>query len=390
MTGLLIKLFVKDSENTKSPLVRKAYGALAGAVGICANFMLAALKLLAGILTGSVAVIADAFNNFSDAGSSVISLISFKLSAKPADKDHPFGHARMEYIASLIVSLMIVLVGFELLSSSGRILLGMDPVSELQLSPLPIIILSVSVLAKLWLGMFYRRVAKTIDSDVVKASATDSLSDMASTGAVLLSSVIIKLTGFAQLDAIVGIAVSAMIIVAGIKIMMETKDRLLGEAPVEDTIKEIKAVIAEYPDVIGTHDLLVHNYGPCNAIASFHAEVDGAKDIYYLHDMIDNLERRIKNELGISCTIHMDPIMTDDECTGALKAFVMDVMKAEELYLPIHDFRVVNGATHTNLIFDVVLPFDSKLSPNQVSEMISTAVSARRADHYCVITVDRG
>ena len=390
MTELLSKIFIKNHKNTSDAKVRESYGKLASIVGVAVNFLLAGFKLFCGIISSSVAITADALNNLSDAGGSVITFISFKISSKPADKDHPFGHARMEYISSMIVSFLILLVGFELLLDSGKILLGLKGAEKTEVTLITIIILASSVLLKLWLGLFYNKIGKKIDSGVVKANAMDSLTDSVSTVAVLISSIVIKFTDFQLLDAILGIAVSVLIIVAGAKILIETKNAILGEAPVEEMVENIKSVIAEYPDLIGIHDLMVHNYGPHNFIASFHAEVDGESDIYYLHDMIDNVERRIKNDFGISCTIHMDPIVTSDEEVNALKRFLENVLHEIGYDFSIHDFRVVIGATHTNLIFDIVVPFEFPISNTAIEEIISNAVKHKNENYYCVITIDRG
>ena len=390
MTNLLAKIFIKNSKNTTDPVVRQNYGTLSSIVGIAVNFILAAFKMLAGILSGSVAIIADAFNNLCDSGTSVITLISFKLSSKPADKEHPFGHARIEYIASMVVSFIILLVGAELLIDSGKTLLGIGEAKSTEITSVTIIILLVSILLKLWLGLFYRKIAKTIDSTVIAAASADSFSDSFATAAVLASSIVIKITNWVIIDAIVGVAVSIPIIVAGLKILNETKDILLGEGPVDETVKDIERIVAEFPDIIGIHDLMVHNYGPNRFVASLHAEVDGKKDIYYLHDMIDNAERRINEKLKITCTIHMDPIVTDDENVNELKSFLIETMKESGLDLPIHDFRTVIGQTHTNMIFDVVLPFDHPMSVDEVKDKISSAVRAKRENCYCVIVVDRG
>ena len=390
MTNLLAKIFIKNSSNTTDPVVRKNYGTLSSVVGITVNFILAAFKMLAGLLSGSVAIIADAFNNLCDSGTSVITLISFKISSKPADKEHPFGHARIEYIASMIVSFIILLVGAELLMDSGKTLLGIGEAKSTDITNVTIIILAVSILLKLWLGLFYRKIAKIIDSTVIAAASADSFSDSFATAAVLATSIVIKLTNWVILDAIVGVAVSIPIIIAGLKILNETKDILLGEGPVDETVKDIERIVAEFPDIIGIHDLMVHNYGPNRFVASLHAEVDGKKDIYYLHDMIDNAERKINEELKITCTIHMDPIVTDDENVNELKSFLIETMKENGLDLPIHDFRTVIGQTHTNMIFDVVLPFDHPMSVEEVKDKISAVVRAKRENCYCVIVVDRG
>ena len=390
MTEKILNLFISKKNRENEADKRKAYGSVTSAIGIGANILLATIKLIAGLLSSSVAIMADAFNNLSDAGSSLITLISFKLSSKPADKDHPFGHARMEYIASMVVSFIILLVGFELFSSSGKLLLGITESEAKTLTLVPIIILSVSIALKLLLGIFYLRAAKIIDSSVIKAAAMDSFSDTLSTTAVLVSTIVIKLTDWYMIDAIVGIAVSVLIIVAGLKILNETKNALLGEAPVEETVDAIKKVVARYPAVIGIHDLMVHNYGPKNFIASLHAEVDGKDDIYELHDMIDNVERQIKNELGILCTIHMDPIVTDDETCNELRSFLIETMSELGYNYDVHDFRVVVGNTHTNLIFDIVVPFDVKISEGEIVETVSRAVNKKRNECFCVITVDRG
>jgi cation diffusion facilitator family transporter len=389
MIKLFVKLFIKDYKKTSDPDVRHNYGTLASIVGIIVNFILAGIKILAGALAGSVSIIADAFNNLSDSGTSVITLLSFKLSSKPADKEHPYGHARIEYIASMVVSFIIMLVGAELLLDSIKTIFNPGDNST-EISYFTIIILSISIILKLWLAFFYRFVAKSIDSTVISAASADSFSDSISTFAVLASSIIIHFTGWDIIDAIVGIGVSVPIIIAGLKILNETKDVLLGEGPVDETVKAIESIVAEFPDVIGIHDLMVHNYGPNRYIASLHAEVDGKKDIYYLHDMIDNLERKINEDLVITCTIHMDPIVTDDENVNELKGFLLETMKESGLDFPIHDFRTVIGNTHTNMIFDVVIPFDHPLDENQVKEKISNAVRKKRSNCYCVITVDRG
>ena len=390
MSNFLAKLFIKDYKNTSDPKVRKAYGTLSSVVGVIINFILAGIKILAGVLSGSVAIIADAFNNLCDSGTAIITYFTFKASSKPADKEHPFGHARFEYISSMIVSFIILFVGAELLIDSGKTLLGISEAAKTDITTVTIIILASSIILKLLLGVFYRGIAKKIDSTVVKAAAADSFSDTISTLAVLISSIAIKLTDIYIIDAVVGIAVSVPIIISGAKILIETKDILLGEGPIDETVKSIEGVIAQFPDIIGIHDLIVHNYGPQNFFASFHAEVDGKKDIYYLHDMIDNAERQINQELMISCTIHMDPIVTDDENVNELKKFLKETLKKHNLDLSVHDFRTVIGNTHTNLIFDVVLPFESPMSESEVKEKISQAVKQERENCYCVITVDRG
>ena len=390
MIDLLSKVFIKNHTDYSNPIVRKSYGTLSSIVGIVTNFLLATMKMIIGILSSSIAIIADSANNFSDAGSSVVTLVSFKLSAKPADKDHPFGHARIEYVASMIVSFIIFLVGAELMIDSIKTITGISPFEPTDVSPITIIILSVSILLKLWLGLFQRSIGKKINSSVIKATSTDSLSDSIATSAVLISSIIIKFTSWYMLDAIMGIIVSVLVIIAGVNILNETKNAILGEAPIEETVNDIKNIVAKYPEVLGMHDLLVHNYGPHHFIASFHAEVDGKADIYYLHDVIDNIENEVNRELNIFCTIHMDPVVTDDEEVNNLKQFLIDTLNEKNLNFSVHDFRVVIGDTHTNLIFDVVIPFEYPRKESEVKAQIASAVLEKRENCYCVITVDRG
>ena len=372
---------------------RQKYGALSGIIGIGANLVLSVFKLVIGLITSSVAIMADAMNNLSDAGSSIVSLVSFKLSAKPADRDHPFGHARIEYVASMVVSFLILLVGFEMLTDSISVIFGFSESKVPNFSIISLVILGVSVIVKLVLSIFYRKVGKKINSSVILASATDSFFDSISTFTVLVSSIIIKYTDMVIIDAIVGLLVSGLILMAGIRTLNETKNSILGEAPVKETVEAIMKIVTEYPEIIGTHDLLVHNYGPGHYIASFHAEVDGKADIYLLHDVIDNVEKRIGQELGIICTIHLDPITTDDESTNELKRIVNEAVKGigKEIGkdIGVHDFRAVMGATHTNLIFDLEVPFETKISNGILIKEIETEIQKTRPDCFCVITIDR-
>lgn len=379
----------KSEENLTEAKKRERYGSFASIVGIVTNFILSGIKFLAGILSGSLAIMADAVNNISDAGSSAVTLVSFKLSAKPADRDHPFGHARIEYIASMIVSFIILKVGIDFLFDSVKKIF-VPSADELKIEILTIIILSSSILMKLGLAAFYRIAANKIDSSSLRAASADSLFDVISTTAVLVSSVVVKLTGITLIDAIVGVGVSVLILVAGINILNEMKNSLLGEAPVEGMVSEIEGLISEYTDIIGIHDMMIHNYGPKHYIASFHAEVDGSRDVFEMHDVIDNVEKDIHQRLGILCTIHMDPLVTNDEKLNELKKLVNDVIAKIDTTITVHDFRAVVGNTHTNLIFDVVLPFESKYTENDIKALISAEVSNVRHDCFCVITVDRG
>ncbi|MBO5415477.1 MAG: cation transporter [Clostridia bacterium] len=385
MTSLLCKLFIKESENTKKSTVRRAYGTLASVVGIILNILLAAVKMLVGVLTSSISVTADAVNNLSDAGSQVVSLISFKISAKPADRDHPFGHARIEYVASMIVSFIILTIGFELFRSSLEKVFDPEPT---KLGILPALILVLSVAVKLWIAIFNRKIGKRINSSVIKATAVDSLSDALATTAVLVSMIISHLTGFVT-DGYMGMIVSVFIFVAGIKILAETKNSILGSAPDDETVSEISRVTLEYPEILGIHDMIVHNYGAGNTIASLHAEVDGTENVFVTHDVIDNIEKRLYTELGVRATIHMDPIVVDDERVNALRGTVSELVKQIDERLTIHDFRFVEGNTHSNLIFDVSAPFELKMSDDEIKRRISDALSKINPCFFAVITVDR-
>lgn len=386
MTDLLPRWFIRDHDNLKSPKVRASYGTLSGIVGIVVNLLLFAGKFIAGTVSGSIAISADAFNNLSDAGSSIVSLVSFRIAAKPADRDHPFGHARIEYIASMIVSFLILLVGFEIVSDSVKKIISRE--STLVFSVLSVTILSVSILAKLWLALFNYRLGKKIGSDVMRATAVDSLSDTVSTTAVLVATLIFRFTGL-DIDAWVGLAVALFIFWAGIRILRETQNSLLGEGPVKEVTDAIDAIVSGYPAILGIHDLMIHSYGPGHSFASFHAEVDGADDVYESHDVIDEVERRIREELSIVCTIHMDPINTDDSLTASLREETAELVREIDPRITVHDFRVVPGVTHTNLIFDVAVPYELKMTVSEIRDAVSRKVRERHENYYAVVTVDR-
>ncbi len=388
MTGLLIRLFVRDHQNTADPAVRLRYGTMVSVVSIICNLFLSAGKFVFGLLLGSIALTADGVNNLSDAGSAIVSLVSFRIAAKPADRDHPFGHARIEYVASMIVSFLVLLVGVELLTSSvDKIFHPAAPDDRYLLAS--IILLSASILVKLWMGLLNRKVGKKIDSAVMRAAATDSLTDCISTLAVLISTVLYATLGWDFLDGWFGLFVAILILVAGCRILNETKNSILGERPVEETVNAIRHVVGEYPEALGVHDLIVHDYGPGHVIASLHVEVDSKCDALETHDSIDNIERRICAELGIQCTIHTDPIVVGDPEVDRLHLAVAKIAGEIDERLRVHDFRFVRGTTHSNLIFDIAAPFECPLT----DEEIKTAVTARvRAidPHYCtVITLDR-
>ena len=386
MTSLLIKLFVENASDTKNPKVRRAYGTLSGMVGIALNLLLSVLKLLAGVLSGSIAITADALNNLSDAGSQVVTLISFKIAAKPADRDHPFGHARMEYIASMIVSFLILMVGVELFRESVNGIL--HPAADAVFSDLTLVILGISIVAKIWLFFFNRTVGKRIDSSVMIATAIDSISDAGATAAVLVSALISRFFGI-RTDAYMGLLVSLLIFVAGIRILSDTKNSLLGSAPDPEVVESIERIAKEYPEVLGIHDMVVHNYGPNNTVASFHAEVDGSENVFATHDVIDTVERRLWDELKVRATVHMDPIVTDDERVNALRAKTAEVVRGIDMRLTIHDFRFVEGPTHTNLIFDVCAPFELEMREEELRDRVADEISAIDPTYFVVITIDR-
>ena len=388
MTSLLVKLFIRDSENIKSPSVRRAYGTLASVVGIILNLLIAGAKVIVGTLFGAISIQADGINNFSDAGSQIISLISFKMASKPADKEHPFGHARIEYVASMIVSFLILVISFNLLSESVTKLLSGE--SGVEFSWIMIIVLGISIIVKLWLCLFNSRLARKINSSVMKATSADSFSDAIATFAVLVSMIIFKLTGFGRADAIMGIIVAVVIFIAGVKILDETKNSILGHAADPETVEDISKIVASYPDALGIHDMVVHNYGPGIIIASLHIEVDGSKNIFDAHDMIDNIEKEIGEKLNIQVTIHMDPIVTDDEQVTSMRDMTRQTVKSIDSAWDIHDFRFVKGNTHTNLIFDVCVPFECKYSASQIRDIIQFKLHEIDEKLLIVITVDRG
>ena len=385
MIKLLAKIFIKDSQNTADSKVRVAYGYLCGAVGIALNILLFAGKIIAGTISGSVAVTADAFNNLSDAGSSIISLIGFRLASQKPDPHHPFGHGRFEYIASLIISIIIVLMGFELGKSSFEKIVAPQAV---EYSAVTFAVLGVSVLVKLYMFFYNNSVGKKIDSATMRATAMDSISDAVSTGAVLISAVISMFTNLA-LDGWMGLVVAAFIMVTGFKSAKETIDSLLGTPPSPEFVKQIEDMALQYDDIIGVHDMIVHNYGPGRTFVSLHAEVPSDGDIVAIHDTVDNAEREIAKELGCLVTIHMDPVDVHDEHTAQLREKVSEIIKQINPDITFHDFRVVSGPTHTNLIFDIVSPMDCGLSDQELADTIADKIHQCNESYFAVINVDK-
>ena len=385
MIKLLAKIFIKDSQNTADSKVRVAYGYLCGAVGIALNILLFAGKIIAGTISGSVAVTADAFNNLSDAGSSIISLIGFRLASQKPDPHHPFGHGRFEYIASLIISIIIVLMGFELGKSSFEKIVAPQAV---EYSAVTFAVLGVSVLVKLYMFFYNNSVGKKIDSATMRATAMDSISDAVSTGAVLISAVIAMFTNLA-LDGWMGLVVAAFIMVTGFKSAKETIDSLLGTPPSPEFVKQIEDMALQYDDIIGVHDMIVHNYGPGRTFVSLHAEVPSDGDIVAIHDTVDNAEREIAKELGCLVTIHMDPVDVHDEHIAQLREKVSEIIKQINPDITFHDFRVVSGPTHTNLIFDIVSPMDCGLSDQELADTIADKIHQCNESYFAVINVDK-
>ena len=387
MTELLSRLFVKNHQDAQNQTVRTAYGTMVSITGIVLNIILFASKFVVGTLFGAISIVGDAVNNLSDAGTQIISLISFRIAAKPADREHPFGHARIEYVTSMIVSFLVMLVGFELIKSSiSQIFSPERPDS----SPIAIFVLLGSMLCKLWLGLFNRTIGKRIDSSVMRATAADSLSDVFATGAVLIATVLPMI--FKNIswnpDAYMGVIVAALIIVAGFRILNESKNAILGEAPSDEIVKQITDAVDKYEGALGIHDMVVHNYGPGRIIASLHIEVDGSVDVFETHDMIDTIEKDLRENCGIEATIHMDPIVTDDELVNALRQKTAEAVKKIHPLMQIHDFRFVAGATHTNLIFDVVVPFEVKMSDAEVKNAVAEKVKEIDPTYCVVLNID--
>lgn len=365
--------------------VRRAYGMLCSIVGIALNVMLFAGKYLAGVLSGSIAITADAFNNLSDAGSSIITLIGFKFSGMKPDKDHPFGHGRIEYLSGLGVAMLIILMGFELLKSSFEKIRNPQPI---EVSILPIAILLVSVSAKLYMAYYNRAVGKKINSEAMLATATDSMSDSVSTTAVLLAMLVGKWTGL-NIDGWCGLVVAIMVLIAGYKAAKDTIDPLLGGPPSKEFVEEIENIVRSHPEIIGIHDLIVHDYGPGRCMISLHGEVSGNGNVFELHDTIDLIEKELKNKLGCDAVIHMDPLEVDnDKVTEMRTALVMKI--AEHFQgVTIHDFRMVQGPSHTNLIFDAVVPFGFAMSHEMVKEGIEKMVENEWKNHFAVVVVEQ-
>ena len=385
MITLLSKIFIKDRKNYQDTKVRYAYGLLCGIVGIVLNVMLFAIKMVAGILGNSIAITADAFNNLSDAGSSVVTLLGFRLATIEPDPEHPFGHGRIEYISGLIVSGIIILMGFELLKDSVDKIIHPQATA---FSGLVLFILIISILVKLYMAFYNRRLAEKIDSAAMRATGMDSLSDVAATGIVLLSMIISHFC-VVQIDGICGVIVAVIILIAGFSAGKETVSPLLGQPPEPEFVDEIEKIVMAQEGIVGVHDLVVHNYGPGRVMISLHAEVPANMDIMYSHDVIDLTEHKLKQELKCDAVIHMDPVETDNQQVSDLKKKVQQVISEWNEKATIHDFRVVFGNTHSNLIFDVVVPYSVKRSESEITGEIQKCIWEEIGKEYmAVINID--
>lgn len=385
MTQLLIRLFIKDRKNTSDSAVRTHYGYLGAFTGIVLNIFLFAGKLIAGLLSGSISVMADAFNNLSDAGSSIMTFVGFKMAAMPADSEHPFGHGRMEYVSGLIISFIIMMMGFELGKSSVEKIFSPE---ASEFSVLTLCILIASVLVKLWMCLFNRKLGKIIDSKAMKAAAMDSLSDCISTSVVIITMLIALFTGI-NLDAYAGIAVALFILWTGFNTFKDSLTPLLGAKPDSGLVDEIRRTVLEYPGVIGVHDLMVHDYGVGNMVISLHAEVPYDMDFSEAHELIDLIEDDLKIKYKSLVSIHMDPIVSGDEETDEAKSIVLNIIHNIDNTLTIHDFRMTKGVTHINLIFDLVTPFKFKYKDSELIELIRNELTSCDEKYFAVITVEQ-
>lgn len=392
MITFLRKLFIKDYENISDSKVREAHGKLASFVGVFSNLFLFIFKLFAGVISSSVSIIADSINNLSDMGSSIITLVGFKLANAPADEDHPYGHQRIEYISGLIVAIIIIFVGGNLLITSVEKIFNYEVVhTENNILFISIAILSISILVKLWQSLFNRKVGKIINSLALEATADDSRNDCISTGVILLGNIVLlfyKDFPF-SLDGAMGILVSLFILYSGVNLIKETMNPLIGATVENEFVKNIIDFIKKEPAVLGIHDPVCHMYGPTKCFMTLHVEVDAKQDMLEIHDVIDNIERSVLKEFGVELTIHMDPIQTDNEEINELRLRVKEAIKSISKRLSIHDFRVVVGPTHTNIIFDMVIPYKFEMKEEEIFKKLEELIYDEDKKYYFVIDVDR-
>ncbi|MGN0767183.1 MAG: cation diffusion facilitator family transporter [Christensenellales bacterium] len=385
MISLLVKLFYGGMDMSDEKAVRRAYGTACSGAGIGFNVLLFAGKLIAGMLSGSVAIVSDAFNNLSDAGSSIISLVGFKLSSKKSDPQHPFGHGRLEYISGLCVSFLIILMGVELGKASIEKII--EP-AQVKFSLLTAAILAASILVKLYMALYNSRIGKRLNAVTMKAMAKDSLSDAVATGVVLMSMIVAKLANIA-IDGYCGVVVAAFILFTGITAARDTISPLLGQKPDSEFIEEVMRIVNAHKEIIGTHDLVVHDYGPGRLMITLHAEVDANMDILVAHDAVDNVENELREKLGCSAVVHMDPIVTDDVETNATREEIKRVVSNIDSRMTIHDFRMVPGPTHTNVIFDVAVPFDTDMDDDELRKILGARIRDVDSKLNAVIEIDK-
>lgn len=387
MKNLLVKLFIKDYNNTSDPLVRGKYGSLAGIIGILSNLILCAIKLTFAFLTMSQSILADGINNLTDAGSSIITLIGFKLSSAPADEEHPFGHERIEYITGLIISFLIVLIGFSIGKESIENLINHKAPNNFTIWT--IIAMVISIIIKLWQSIFYRKMAKSIDSEALVASSKDSLNDCISTTAVIIGLILFKWLNITWVDSAIGLIVSIFILISGFKMIIDTINPLIGVMPSQELIDKITQKILSYDGVLGIHDLVIHHYGKCTTFATVHIEVDCNVDVMISHDQIDNIEKDIKQEFNVLLTGHLDPIDINNPETIKLKILVSNILNEINPALSMHDFRVVHGITHTNLLFDVAVPAKFELTHSEIRNKISDQIKMIDEKYIAIIEIDQ-
>ena len=385
MISLLVKLFYGEMDMSDEKAVRRAYGTTCSGAGIGFNVLLFAGKLIAGMLSGSVAIVSDAFNNLSDAGSSIISLVGFKLSNKKSDPQHPFGHGRLEYISGLCVSFLIILMGVELGKASIEKII--EP-AQVKFSLLTAAILAASILVKLYMALYNSRIGKRLNAVTMKAMAKDSLSDAVATGVVLMSMIVAKLADIA-IDGYCGVVVAAFILFTGITAARDTISPLLGQKPDSEFIEEVMRIVNAHKEIIGTHDLVVHDYGPGRLMITLHAEVDANMDILVAHDAVDNIENELREKLGCSAVVHMDPIVTDDVEVNATREEIKRVVSNIDSRMTIHDFRMVPGPTHTNVIFDVAVPFDIDMDDDELRKILGARIRDVDSKLNAVIEIDK-
>ncbi len=382
----LVKTFVKDYENVKDDQVRAQYGTLSSLLGIGINLCLFGVKMVMGMMTASIAITSDAINNLSDAANCVVSLFGYKMAAKPADRDHPFGHGRVEYISSLFIAVVILLLGVELFQTA------LDKIvnpTEIQVSEVVIVVLLLTILVKLWMYLFNKKLGKKTNNRVLLATATDSINDVVATSATLIAALSSLFLSF-SLDGFMGLIVSVFILYSGFDIIRSTIDELIGQSADEELVKRIEDIITSYDKILGVHDMIIHNYGPGKLLGSAHVEVDAKSDFLIAHDLVDQIESRIEKELHMIMTLHMDPVICDSEIVNEYRDILTSILAKIDVDLDFHDFRVVTGPTHTNVIFDLVLPYEKELDTAELKKEIDRQLREAKGEVFTVIKFDRG